>query len=247
MDPAAAAIAAPGRQRWTFGLGDGYDICALEPTFDLQGCRAELRSPHGPASLELQLLGRHNLENALGALGAALAVGLPLDQAVAGLCALRAVPGRLEAVPGPPGLTVLVDYAHSPDALERVLATLRPLCQGRVLTVFGCGGDRDAGKRPLMGAAASAGSDLVYLTSDNPRSEDPQAIIGDILPGLRGEHRVEPLRERAIGAAIAEARRGDVVLIAGKGHESTQTIGDRVYPFDDRLVAAAALAGWKEQ
>ena len=151
------------------------------------------------------------------------------------------MPGRLEEVGNPRGIKVFVDYAHTPDALTRVLATLRPLTAGRLLTLFGCGGDRDPGKRPLMGAAACAGSDLVMVTSDNPRSEDPAAILDDIRPGLRGEVLIELDRAAAIAALLDRAAPGDVVLLAGKGHETTQTVGGRVLPFDDRAVAAAHL------
>ena len=138
---------------------------------------------------------------------------------------------------------VFVDYAHTPDALEQVLTALRPLTTGRIVTVFGCGGDRDAGKRSLMGAAACRGSDRVVVTSDNPRSEDPRAIITDILTGVSGPVVVEPDRAAAIAQAIQEAGPGDVVLIAGKGHETTQTIGTRVLAFSDVDVARAVLSG----
>ncbi len=137
------------------------------------------------------------------------------------------------------GVTAVVDYAHSAEALKRALETLRPLVgAGRILTVFGCGGDRDRGKRPEMGAAASAGSDWVAVTSDNPRSEDPNAILDEIRPGLAGEYSIIPDRREAIAAALSRARPGDVVLVAGKGHETGQIIGDRVLPFDDRAVTA---------
>ncbi len=150
-------------------------------------------------------------------------------------------PGGLEAGPNDQGITVLVDYAHTPDARRAVLEGLARLNPGRVLTVMGCGGDRDPGKRPEMGTAASEGSDKVFVTSDNPRSEDPMAIIHQIISGVRGDHVLIADREAAITAAIHEATIGDVVLIAGKGHEQTQTIGSEVIRFDDVAVAAAAL------
>lgn len=238
-DPASGRMAPAGRPTWWF---NGRDLYATEVELRATGTRARVHTPAGEAWMESRLVGAHNLDNALGALGGALAAGLPLEACVEGMRRLPAVPGRLEAVPNGRGLTVLVDYAHSDDALARVLATLRRVAPRRILTVFGCGGDRDRGKRPLMGRAAAEGSDLVILTSDNPRSEDPQAILADILPGVGdAPHRVEPDRRAAIALALSLAEPGDVVLIAGKGHETTQTFADRVEPFDDRAVAAELL------
>ena len=211
---------------------------------DLSGCRATVHTADGPLRLFTPLLGAHNLENAVCALGVALALGIDPDLALAGLAACAAVPGRLERAPGADGgPVVLVDYAHSPDALERSLATVRALGAARVHVVFGCGGDRDRGKRPLMGAIAERLADRVTLTSDNPRSEDPEAILSEIAAGLQRPEaaRREADRAAAIAEAIAEAQPGDVILIAGKGHETTQTIGGRTTPFDDRAVATAAL------
>ena len=194
-------------------------------------------------SFRLPLVGAHNVQNALGALGGAMAVGLPLDACLRGLEGFTGVPGRLQRVPNQRGIGVFIDYAHTDDALARVLLALRALQPRRILTVFGCGGDRDRGKRPLMGAAAAAESDLCIVTSDNPRSEDPMAIIAEILPGVGASpHRVEPDRRAAIALALALAEPGDIVLVAGKGHEATQTIGDVVAPFDDAAVAAELLA-----
>lgn len=239
-DPASKAMVPAGHPVWWFNDGDLYaDHVELRAT----GTRARFHTPAGDFEGALSLVGAHNVENALGALGGALAAGVPLAACAAGLAALPAVPGRLEAVPNGRGYAVLVDYAHTDDALARVLATLRTLTRGRILTVFGCGGDRDRGKRPLMGAAAAAGSDLVVVTSDNPRTEDPMAIIADILPGVgTAPCRVEPDRRAAIALALAEARPGDIVLLAGKGHERTQTVGTTALPFDDRAVAAELLA-----
>ena len=241
-DAATARVPTRGR-RWTYGTGEGADIRATVRSRGLDGTRAHVRTPLGEGELHLRLLGDHNLSNALAALGAALALGALLDAALRGLGALEAVPGRLERVPGPPGVAVFVDYAHTPDALTRVLAALRPLVTGEVVTVFGCGGDRDRAKRPAMGRAASEGSDRVVVTSDNPRSEDPASILADILPGVVGPAVVEPDRGAAIALAVRTARPGDLVLIAGKGHETYQITGDEARPFDDRAVAAAALAG----
>ncbi len=245
-DPASASIH-PRVKTWRYSWHTDADITAADVRCTLHGTTAQLRTPAGAGTLSIPLIGGHNLENALGAVGAALAIGVPLEAVLAGLAALPVVPGRLERVPTTCGITVLVDYAHSPDALRRVLAGLRPMTTGRILTVFGCGGDRDPGKRPMMGAAASAGSDAVYITSDNPRSEDPGAIIADILPGVTGLRTVQPDRADAIGAAIADARRGDVVLIAGKGHENYQIIGGTTRPFSDVGHAAAALSAREER
>ncbi|MFN7143008.1 MAG: Mur ligase family protein, partial [Myxococcota bacterium] len=206
------------------------------------GSRGTVRWNDEVRPLFVPLVGRHNVQNALGALGAALAVGIPLDTALRGLASFKGVPGRLQRVPNPHGFGVFVDYAHTDDALANVLTALRALKPKRVITVFGCGGDRDRGKRPLMGAVAAKDSDLVVVTSDNPRSEDPLAIIAEILPGIGSRpHVVEPDRDRAIARALTLAEPGDVVLIAGKGHESTQTVGDVITPFDDVAVAAEHL------
>jgi UDP-N-acetylmuramoyl-L-alanyl-D-glutamate--2,6-diaminopimelate ligase len=192
--------------------------------------------------VRLPMLGRYNASNAVAAIAAALALGIAPDQAARGLEALEVVPGRLEIVAADP--LVVVDYAHTPDALERALAAVREHAAGRLLLVFGCGGDRDRGKRPLMGRAAAAGADRAWVTSDNPRGEDPAAIAREVVAGAEGAGlAVELDRRAAIAAALAEARSGDAVLIAGKGHETTQTIGTRTLPFDDRLVARELLAG----
>jgi UDP-N-acetylmuramoyl-L-alanyl-D-glutamate--2,6-diaminopimelate ligase len=206
--------------------------------------------------VELALAGRFNVANAVAAGAAAEALGIEPRVVARGLSAATPVPGRFEAIDGGQRFTVLVDYAHKPDALDQALRAARELVAehaprsrgrpGRLLVVFGCGGDRDAAKRPLMGEVATRLADDVILTSDNPRSEDPLAIIDDIRagipPGTAATVAVEPDRRRAIERAMAGARPGDVVVIAGKGHETTQTVGDTVRPFDDREVAGAALA-----
>jgi UDP-N-acetylmuramoyl-L-alanyl-D-glutamate--2,6-diaminopimelate ligase len=203
--------------------------------------------------VELALAGRFNVTNAIAAGAAAEALGIEPGVVARGLSAAAPVPGRFEAIDGGQRFTVIVDYAHKPDALDQALRSARELvAKGRhvsgrrLLVVFGCGGDRDVAKRPLMGEVATRLADDVILTSDNPRSEDPLAIIDDIRagipPGAAATVTVEPDRRRAIESAVAEARPGDVVVIAGKGHESTQTIGDAVRPFDDREVARATLA-----
>ncbi|HEX4775226.1 MAG TPA: cyanophycin synthetase, partial [Acidimicrobiia bacterium] len=175
--------------------------------------------------------------------------GFDLDAVAAGLSTPVTVPGRMERIGRGAPFTVLVDYAHTPVALEHALAGARELCaDGRVIVVFGCGGDRDREKRPLMGEAAAQGADFVVVTSDNPRSEDPAAIVEDVRPGLRhgAPYTIELDRREAIRLALEHAREGDVVVVAGKGHETTQTIGDRVVPFDDRIVTSEELErlGW---
>jgi UDP-N-acetylmuramyl-tripeptide synthetase len=206
------------------------------------------------------MVGEHNLENILAATGCAVALDLPMEAIRAGIAATKAVPGRLEAIPDPEGRFIYVDYAHSPDALENVLRALDALRQRRLICVFGCGGDRDRRKRPLMGEIAARLSDLAVVTSDNPRTEDPLAIISDAMEGVRlaapqaltaeeirngfraAGHIVVPDRREAIALAIQAARPGDTVLIAGKGHETYQIVGRTTIPFDDREEARQALA-----
>ncbi|MGQ0552136.1 MAG: UDP-N-acetylmuramoyl-L-alanyl-D-glutamate--2,6-diaminopimelate ligase [Planctomycetota bacterium] len=223
------------------------DVHAEILRLDAEGTRFRLRAPEFAldADVGFRLVGRHNVENALAATTAALALGLPAGAITTGLESLPAVPGRLEPVTCGQDFRVLVDYAHTPDALEKVLELLRPLCLGRLLVVFGCGGDRDRSKRPLMGRAVAAAADRLYVTSDNPRSEEPQAILDEIMAGIPAQRGADTRRlvdrREAIALACAEAQGGDIVLIAGKGHETTQTIGERVLPFDDRAVAREVL------
>jgi UDP-N-acetylmuramoyl-L-alanyl-D-glutamate--2,6-diaminopimelate ligase len=198
----------------------------------------------GPRALDgvdLKLRGRFNVENALGAVAASRLLGIDGDAIARGLEAVRGVPGRFESVSEGQPFEVIVDYSHKPEALESVLRTARELATGRLICVFGCGGDRDRGKRPIMGRIASELADVAIVTSDNPRSEDPQAIIDEILEGVIGEVEVEPDRTAAIARAISLANEGDVVLIAGKGHEQGQEFADRTIPFDDREVARDVL------
>jgi UDP-N-acetylmuramoyl-L-alanyl-D-glutamate--2,6-diaminopimelate ligase len=196
--------------------------------------------------VEVPLGGTFNVGNALAALEAVVAAGVEPGTAAAGLASVPPVPGRFEAVDAGQPFAVVVDYAHTPEGLEAVLVAARAGTAGRVLVVFGCGGDRDADKRPRMGAVAAERADVVVLTSDNPRSEDPAAIIAAVLDGIAPPHRsrtvVEPERRAAIATAFAEARPGDVVVIAGKGHETTQDLGPAgTVPFDDRAVARELL------
>ena len=241
----------------TFGHSEAADVHPLGPVdYSLEGFAARVASPLGEIDLRCHLTGRHNLENAMAAVAVASALKIPAEAVVRGVAACSRVPGRLERVDSGRGPAVFVDYAHTDQALGNVLGALRELAPGRLLVVFGCGGDRDRGKRPLMGKAVAAGADLAVVTSDNPRSEDPQAIIAQILPGLEGWSEVEASRlgdsrkksyvqladrREAIRLAVAAARDGDVILIAGKGHETYQIVGTTRHDFDDREVARAAL------
>ena len=220
----------------TFGLADDADIRADELELGARGARFTAAG----IELDTRLRGRFNVENVLGAVAAAKLLEIPDDAIAYGVKELRGVPGRFEAVDEGQPFAVLVDYAHTPDSLENVLRTARDLAQNRVLCVFGCGGDRDRGKRPLMGRIATELADVAIVTSDNPRSERPEAIIDEILAGA-ADAEVEPDRRKAIARAIGEAAEGDVVVIAGKGHEQGQQFADGTIPFDDREVAREAL------
>jgi UDP-N-acetylmuramoyl-L-alanyl-D-glutamate--2,6-diaminopimelate ligase len=208
--------------------------------FDLQF--GKLRFP-----VESPLIGKINVYNILAACAAGLTYGLAPDVIARGIAALKAVPGRFERVDEGQPFVVVVDYAHTDDALRNVIAVARGLNPKRVITLFGCGGDRDRAKRPLMGQAAAEASDFVVLTSDNPRSEDPLAIMNDALVGIRRvdvPHVVEPDRQAAIRRALKEAREGDIVILAGKGHETYQVLKDKTIDFDDRAVAREVLKGY---
>jgi UDP-N-acetylmuramoyl-L-alanyl-D-glutamate--2,6-diaminopimelate ligase len=206
--------------------------------FDFNGAHYQLEVGQRKLLVRLPLIGRFNVYNSLAALAAGVACGLNLREAVINLAAAPQVPGRLENVAERRPFKVFVDYAHTPDALHNALVTLRELDPHRIISVFGCGGDRDASKRPRMGAIAEEGSDHVIITSDNPRSEEPSAIISDIKKGFRS-NRFEAIEDRreAIGRAVTMAGDGDIVLIAGKGHEDYQIFADRTIDFDDRRVA----------
>jgi UDP-N-acetylmuramoyl-L-alanyl-D-glutamate--2,6-diaminopimelate ligase len=246
--PAAVNVGDPYGRRLAEELGDHQQLVTFGFADD-----AELRpegldlGPRGARfiagglELETRLRGRFNVENVLGAVAAARLLGVPDEPIARGVKELRGVPGRFEAVDEGQPFAVLVDYAHTPDSLENVLRTARDLAQNRLVCVFGCGGDRDRGKRPLMGRIAAELADLAIVTSDNPRSEEPGAIIAEIVAGAGGEVEVEPDRREAIARAIDAAREGDVVVIAGKGHEQGQQLADRTVPFDDRDVAREAL------
>ncbi len=237
---------------WRYGLAEGADFRAADVRQDAAGLRFQLHGPGGwRAPVHSALSGRVNVYNILAAIAAGYALAVAPDTILAGIQALERVPGRFERIRAGQPFEVVVDYAHTPDALQNVLVLCRDLLRqssgGRLLTLFGCGGDRDRGKRPLMGRVAARGSDQVVITSDNPRREDPEAILDDILPGLQGvEYIREPDRQAAIAHILESARPGDLVLLAGKGHEKVQIIGDHVLPFDDVQVAKDALArlGW---
>jgi UDP-N-acetylmuramoyl-L-alanyl-D-glutamate--2,6-diaminopimelate ligase len=207
-----------------------------------------LVTDRGRVDVATGLLGRFNVANVLGVIGVLLAAGLSLDAAARAAGRLEPPSGRMERLGGDDRPLVVVDYAHSPDALDKCLGALRDVARGqggRLICVFGCGGDRDRGKRPQMGEAASRHADLVWLTSDNPRGEDPRAIIDEIRPGVSAPHEIRIDRRDAIREAIAAARAGDVVLLAGKGHEPYQEIAGRRVPFSDVAEARTALTGWK--
>ncbi|KPJ61979.1 hypothetical protein AMK68_05475 [candidate division KD3-62 bacterium DG_56] len=245
-DPASKRFTAAARGRLiTYSIVGPADVCATDLVVDGGGTRFTLESPWGSRTVSLRLLGRFNANNALAALAATLWEGIDLDAAVSGLEAVEPITGRFQRVGSARPCTV-VDYAHTPDGLEQALRTAREIARGRVIVVFGCGGDRDAGKRPIMGEIGSRLADACVITSDNPRSEQPEAIIDQIVAGIdpdrRGTCIVEPDRRRAIEAAIAQADADDLVLIAGKGHETYQIFADRTIRFDDREVAAEALA-----
>ena len=248
-DPASGRLAEKTSARViTYSVAGEADVAASNVRLRAGGTVFSLHTPVGTAEVALRLLGAFNVSNALAAAGFGIAEGLDLDVIVRGLAEAPPVRGRLERVPGTAsGLcpTVLVDYAHTPDALEKVLKTCREFADGRLICVFGCGGDRDRGKRPKMGEIAARLADRVIVTSDNPRSESPLSIIEMILEGIgRAEgvdYAVIPDRETAIFSAVESAGRGDVVLIAGKGHETYQLMGKTVVPFDDVEVARRAL------
>ena len=229
-----------------YGVGHG-DISGHDVDLSTRGLRLEIRTPWGRAALRSRLIGGFNVSNVLGTLGVLLTADVGLADAVRAIEAVEPVAGRLEMIREPGGPLVIVDYAHTPDALEKVLETLRELVGhepgARLLCVFGCGGDRDPGKRPLMGEVATRLADLTIITSDNPRSEDPAAIAAQVAAGAHANFVIELDRAAAIGLAIAQAGPEDVVLVAGKGHEDYQEITGRRLPFRDSDVVRAALSG----
>jgi len=249
-DPRGTTLAEIVRRPVTYAISRTADITPGPLSFSFAGLTFEARSARGTLRVRSRLVGRPNVYNILAAVATGVALDLPSDAIERGVQALDGVPGRFQIVSGEKdGVTVVVDYAHTDDALRNLLETARPLAGGRLITVFGCGGDRDRTKRPLMGAVAGRLSDLIIVTSDNPRSEDPRKIIEEIQLGITPDTRRDSGqrlisivdRQEAIGKAIELARPGDVVLVAGKGHEKYQVIGDKVLSFDDVAVAREAL------
>jgi UDP-N-acetylmuramoyl-L-alanyl-D-glutamate--2,6-diaminopimelate ligase len=226
----------------SYGMQVAANIHPVRHHFGWEATDAMFKTPIGDLEVRTSLMGKANLFNIGAAIGVGVALGLPADAIARGIQELRRVPGRFEPVSAGQPFRVIIDYAHTGDALEKVLKSAREITSGRLIVVFGCGGERDRTKRPLMGGVAARESDCAIVTSDNPRGEDPNAIIGEIETGMKGaNYRIEVDRREAIRVALAEAKQGDTVLIAGKGHETYQTIGTASYPFDDRVVAKELL------
>jgi UDP-N-acetylmuramoyl-L-alanyl-D-glutamate--2,6-diaminopimelate ligase len=247
-DPAGAAmVAGLDVPVLSYGVRSAASVRAVEHTSGLDGIQMTVDTPRGRLTLRSTLIGEHNVSNLLGAIGAGLALGLDPDAIGHALAGVGTVPGRFEQVRAGQPFLVVVDYAHTPDALERVLVTARKITPGRLGVVFGCGGDRDRGKRPIMGEIAARLADRAWVTSDNPRSERPEAIVDEVLVGVarvagaRERSVAEPDRARAIRGALGWAVAGDTVVIAGKGHETYQIVGAETHDFDDRAVASAIL------
>ena len=244
-DPYGKQLAGLAARTLNYGLEPGADITTRKPALSFSGLEFTVETPVGKIEVRSSLVGRINVYNILAAIGAGVALDLSREVIAAGIAQLPCVPGRFERIDAGQPFLVIVDYAHTDDALRNLLATAKELNpDGRIITLFGCGGDRDRTKRPLMGEAAGRLSDLVVLTSDNPRSEDPLLIINDAIVGLQRtgtKFLVEPDREHAIEIALDEARAGDIVLLAGKGHETTQVLRERTIDFDDRQLARQML------
>src|SRR6185436_1337963 len=232
-----------------YAINRAADITPGPLSFSIDGLQFDIRTPRGTLHARSKLVGRPNVYNILSAVSAAVALDLPFDAIEKGVQALEAVPGRFEVVSNSrDGFTVVVDYAHTDDALRNLLETAKPMARGRLITLFGCGGERDRTKRPLMGAVASRMSDVLVITSDNPRHEDPERIIEEIQRGITVDTKRDDAttfaiadRRAAIAKAIEVARQGDMVLLAGKGHEKYQVLGDDHVPFDDVAVAREFL------
>jgi UDP-N-acetylmuramoyl-L-alanyl-D-glutamate--2,6-diaminopimelate ligase len=253
-DPRGAQVRAACRVPvWGFAVKSRADLRAEHVQLSMNGTRFTAVTPAGEIAIESRLVGEHNVYNLLGAIGVALHEGATCHQIQQAVAALTNVPGRFERVSAGQNFTVVVDYAHTEDALVRLLTAAQALKTHRIITVFGCGGDRDRGKRPKMGRAAVEYSDVVVLTSDNPRTEDPLAILHEVEVGIREalqdrahvEYHLIADRREAIMAAVRLARAGDIVLIAGKGHENYQILGTKKVHFDDREVAQEAIQQWR--
>ncbi|MBI5577022.1 MAG: UDP-N-acetylmuramoyl-L-alanyl-D-glutamate--2,6-diaminopimelate ligase [Deltaproteobacteria bacterium] len=256
-DPYGIRLAREFPEAVTYGFRRDCRVSPSRVETDWTGTSMSLLTPWGALDLRTRLVGAYNASNVMAAVCAAGILGIPDDAIRAGVEGLSSIPGRMEEIPNRRGLHVFVDYAHTPEGLDRVLSTLEGLGEGRLITVFGCGGNRDRGKRPEMGRITALRSHVVVVTSDNPRNEDPASIIFDILPGLRSEGFLEAEgdvpwkdgyfmvisdRKAAIARALSLARPGDTVAIAGKGHENVQIIGDRSLPFDDREIVRGVLS-----
>jgi UDP-N-acetylmuramoyl-L-alanyl-D-glutamate--2,6-diaminopimelate ligase len=244
-DPYASRLEGLAAQTMSYGLKSAAEISARKFTPSFRGLEFTAQTPAGKIEVRSPMVGRINVYNILAAIGAAIALEVPNDKIELGIASLELVPGRFQRIDEGQPFLVVVDYAHTDDALRNLIATARDLSStGRIITLFGAGGDRDRTKRPLMGEAAGSLSDLVVLTSDNPRSEDPLRVINDVVVGLQkvnAKYRVEPDRGKALEIALEEARAGDIVLLAGKGHETSQVLKDRTVEFDDREKAREAL------
>jgi len=231
----------------TYGIRKRSDVMAKDVRLSMGSSSFLVNTPSGSFSVVTRLIGMHNISNILASIAAALALGIRLDVIKKGIESFRSVPGRLEPVDHGQPFKVFVDFAHTEDALYNVLSLLRDVTQeGRIITIFGCGGNRDRSKRPLMGKVACKLSDKVVITSDNPRSEDPGLIISEIEKGIKGRftnYEITPDRKKAIGKVLRSAGSGDIVLIAGKGHEKYQVVNDKTIPFDDCEVASSILRG----
>lgn len=244
-DSCAAQLMGLARRTLTYGLKGSSDVTARKFALSFDGLEFVADTPIGDVEVHSALVGRFNVYNILAAIGAGIGLNVPKSQIEEGIAKLESVPGRFQRIDEGQPFLVVVDYAHTDDALRNLITTARDLGpSARIITVFGAGGDRDRSKRPLMGEAAGSLSDLVLLTSDNPRGEDPLRIINDVVVGLQksnAKYRIEPDREQAIAAALEEARPGDIVLLAGKGHETYQVLRDGAVDFDDREKARAIL------
>ena len=253
-DPRGAALVEVSGTPVTYAITKAADVTPGPLSYSLHGLAFDVRTPQGIVHVKSTLVGKPNVYNILAAAGVTAAMGIPLDAIEKGLARLTGVPGRFEVVSRPKDdITVIVDYAHTDDALRNLLETARPMATRRLITVFGAGGDRDRTKRPLMGMVAARLSDVVIITSDNPRGEDPAQIIEEVMRGAEPETRQSGARvltvvERgdAIRRAVAEAQAGDVVLVVGKGHEKYQVIGGTSFPFDDVAVARDALGARRQ-
>ena len=257
-DPCGAKLAQEFPDALTFGFSRERMVHPLSVEMSWDGTRLVLATPVGPMDLRAKIIGSYNASNIMAAVCGAILLDVPPGAIREGVEKMPSIPGRMEEIPNDRGLHVFVDYAHTPEGLDRVLTTLKGLAEARLITVFGCGGNRDRAKRPEMGRIAARRSDVVVLTSDNPRNEVPGAILSDIVPGVVAEGILEatgtvswdggyylviPDRKAAIARALEIARRGDTIVVAGKGHENVQLIGDRSLPFDDRETVRTILAG----